>query len=410
MKAYERLIKYAKFDTKSSEQSSTTPSTEKQLVLARALADELLELGVNEVTLSDKGYVYARLSATEGLEDAVKLGFIAHMDTSPDFSGAGVNPVLVPNYGGGELPLGDSGRVLSPSMFPHLKELRGRTLIVTDGNTLLGADDKAGIAEIMTLIESIQKSGTPHGTLCFAFTPDEEIGAGADHFDVEGFGADFAYTVDGGAEGSLEYENFNAAGAVFTVEGVNVHPGSAKDVMINAALVASEIASMLPKNETPATTEGYEGFYHLTDIEGCCERASLSYIVRDHDKEKFLRRIDRLREIEKTLQEKYGAERVKLSVREQYRNMLEMIEPHMHLIENAKRAAELAGALAKTEPIRGGTDGARLSFMGLPCPNLGTGGYAFHGPYEHITVEGMDIATKILENIVTIYSQFKKEG
>ena len=408
MKAYERLLKYVKFDTKSSLDSGAHPSTAGQFALAEALSDELRELGCENVELTDKCYVYASLPATAGYEGGTRLGFIAHMDTSPDFSGKGVNPIITENYSGGDLPLGDSGRVLSPAMFPHLATLRGRTLITTDGTTLLGADDKAGIAEIMTLIEELKNSGAPHGELHFAFTPDEEIGEGADFFDVEKFGCDFAYTVDGGAEGSLEFENFNAASAKFEIYGTNVHPGSAKDVMVNASLLAMEINSLLPGTEIPAKTEGYEGFYHLTDMSGSVERAELHYIVRDHDAHLFDARLATLRHIEKAMNEKYGAGTVKLTLKEQYRNMREMIEPCMHLVENAKAAASALGITPTVEPIRGGTDGARLSYMGLPCPNLGTGGYAFHGPYEHITVEGMDLATKILLGLVNIYKEARK--
>ena len=298
MKAYERLLKYVKFDTKSSDQSGMHPSTESQFAFAKALAEEMKKLGCKGVTVTDKCYVYASLPATGGFEDAVRLGFIAHLDTSPDFSGKGVSPIITENYDGEDLPLGDSGLVLSPKMFPHLKDLRGRMLITTDGRTLLGADDKAGVAEIMTLIDRLTESGAPHGELHFAFTPDEEIGEGADFFDVRGFGCDFAYTVDGGAEGSLEYENFNAASAKFEIKGVNVHPGSAKNTMRNAALVAMEINSMLPSAEIPAMTEGYEGFYHLTDSAGNVETATLSYIVRDHDAAKFDARLSTLRHIE----------------------------------------------------------------------------------------------------------------
>ena len=404
MKAYERLLKYVKFDTRSSDDSGEHPSTKSQFILANALADELQALGCTDVRLSDTCYVYATVPASAGLEDLPALGFIAHMDTSPDFSGTDVNPVIHENYDGEDVVLGDSGRVLSVKTFPHLKRLKGRTLITTDGTTLLGADDKAGISEIMTLVELL--SGKPHCTVKVAFTPDEEIGEGADHFDVAGFGADFAYTVDGGEEGSLEYENFNAAGAEFTVNGVNVHPGSAKDVMVNASLVAMEINTCLPENDIPARTEGYEGFFHLTDMSGSVERATLSYIVRDHDSESFAKRCAMLREIEKKMKEKYGDDAVSLSLREQYRNMKEMVYPaHAHLIENAKAAARSQGVEPVVEAIRGGTDGARLSFMGLPCPNLGTAGYAFHGPFEHITVEGMDKQVSILLEIVSIYSK-----
>ena len=405
MRAYERLLKYVTFDTRSSDESGCHPSTENQFALAEALKDELIALGCKNVRVSDTCYVYAELDATEGCENAKKLGFIAHMDTSPDFSGTDVKPVITENYKGGDIPLGDSGRVLSPDVFPSLNSLVGRTLITTDGTTLLGADDKAGIAEIMTLVEILTKNGIPHGPIRVAFTPDEEIGEGADHFDVAGFDADFAYTVDGGAEGSMEYENFNAAGAKFKINGVNVHPGSAKGTMRNASLVAMEINAMLPAAEVPSMTEGYEGFFHLTDMVGNVEAATLSYIVRDHDAESFERRCALLRDIEAKINERYGSGTVTLTLKEQYRNMKEKILPYMHLVENAKEAARLAGAEPTVEPIRGGTDGARLSFMGLPCPNLGTGGYAFHGPFEHISAEGMDTATEILLNLVKIYSK-----
>lgn len=408
MKAFERLLNYVKFDTKSSEESGTHPSSEGQFAFAKALAEEMKKLGCLGVTLTDKCYVYGYLAPTEGCENSARLGFIAHLDTSPDFSGRGVSPILTENYDGEDLPLGDSGLVLSPKTFPHLRNLKGRTLITTDGKTLLGADDKAGVAEIMTLIERLVSESIPHGELHFAFTPDEEIGEGANFFDVEGFGCDFAYTVDGGEEGSLEYENFNAAGAKFEIKGVNVHPGSAKNVMVNASLVAMEINAMLPSSETPSLTEGYEGFYHLTDMKGEVESASLSYIVRDHDAAKFEARLSSLRHIEKIINEKYGKGTVTLTLKEQYRNMKEKIAPVMHLVENAKMAAVSVGITPTVEPIRGGTDGARLSYMGLPCPNLGTGGYAFHGPFEHITVEGMELATEILYKLVNIYSDFKK--
>ncbi len=404
MKAYERLLKYVTVYTTSDEESATVPSTARQLDLISILRNELTALGCVNVVDKRDGYVYAEIPATAGYEDKVRLGFIAHVDTAPDFNGEGVKPRLIPDYDGGEVVLGDSGRVLSPAMFSHLPALKGKTLIVTDGRTLLGADDKAGVAEIMTMAEQVINSGLPHGKICICFTPDEEIGRGPDCFDVPGFGADFAYTVDGGAEGSLEYENFNAAAAVFTVNGVNVHPGSAKDVMVNASLLAMEINGMLPADEIPARTEGYEGFYHLTDMKGCVEAAELRYIIRDHDAGSFARRLEVLRGIEAAMAAKYGEGVVKLMIREQYRNMAEKIAPHQHLVDNANEAARMAGVVPVVEPIRGGTDGARLSFMGLPCPNLGTGGYAFHGPFEHITVEGMDAETEILLNLVRLYA------
>ena len=398
MKAYERLLNYVTVPTASDESTHTHPSTKKQFTLAKMLVEELESLGAKDIYLSDDCYLYAKLDATEGHENAKTLGLIAHMDTAPDFADAPVKPRLIENYDGADIALGESGRVLSAAMFPHLPSLAGRTLIVTSGDTLLGADDKAGIAEIMTVVERLSKGEIAHGPIAIAFTPDEEIGEGADGFDVKRFGADFAYTADGGAEGSLEYENFNALGARFTVH------GSAKDVMKNAALIATEIASTLPQNEIPAKTEGYEGFYHLTDMQGNCECATLDYIVRDHSAEIFEKRRACLLEVAKRFNEKYGDGVVELTIRDQYRNMLEQILPHMHLVDNAKLAAERVGLAPVVEPIRGGTDGARLSFMGLPCPNLGTGGYAFHGPYEHITIEGMEKATDMLIEIVKLYA------
>ena len=300
-----------------------------------------------------------------------------------------------------------NGCVLSPEMFAHLPSLKGRTLITTDGTTLLGADDKAGIAEIMTMAEQVIREDLPHGKICIAFTPDEEIGSGAADLDLEAFGADFGYTVDGGAENEVEYENFNAAAASFEITGRSVHPGTAKGTMINAGLLAAQIAMMLPQAETPARTEGREGFFHLTGIEGDVEHAKMTYIVRDHSAARFAGRLETLRLVEKTLNEAYPAGTVKLSIREQYRNMIEKIEPEMHLIDTAKAAIRAQGMEPETPPVRGGTDGAQLSFRGLPCPNLGTGGYAFHGPYEHITAEGMDAVVEILKGIVQSYAGVK---
>ncbi|MGI6166921.1 MAG: peptidase T [Eubacteriales bacterium] len=408
MKAYKRFLKYVKINTASSEGSKTTPSTPGQFELARLLAGELSELGAVDVRVDDKCYVYGTIPASVGYEDAVRIGFIAHLDTSPDFSGEGVSPRVISCYDGGDLALGQSGRVLRVSEFPHLAKLRSKTLIVTDGNTLLGADDKAGIAEIMTMAERLQESGEPHGQISICFTPDEEIGAGADYFNVAGFGADFAYTVDGGEAGEVVFENFNAAGAGFEVKGVSIHPGDAKDRMVNAQLVAMEINAMLPPGETPRDTEGYEGFFHLCRMEGSVGEAKLSYIVRDHDAEKFDKRIEILRDIERAINSKYGDGTAVLEIKEQYRNMREAIMPHYHLVENALAAAKDAGVELQIRPIRGGTDGARLSFMGLPCPNLGTGGYAFHGPYEHITAEGMEDVVNILLGIVRRYRNMKR--
>ena len=405
MRAYERLLKYVKYNTKSSDTSGTHPSSPLEFELANALKEELCELGCTDVVLDDKCYLYAKIPATAGYEGKTKIGFISHMDTSPDFSGENVNPIIHENYDGGAVALSDSGRVLDPKQFPHLASLKGRTLITTDGKTLLGADDKAGIAEIMTFIEELNNAKTPHGEVLIAFTPDEEIGEGADFFDTKLFGADFAYTVDGGAEGSLEYENFNASSAKFKINGTNVHPGSAKDTMVNASLLAMEINAALPTFDIPAKTEGYEGFYHLTSMEGTVESATLNYIVRDHDAAAFDKRCKLLWHIEKSMNEKYGSGTVTLEIKESYRNMKEMIDPHIHLVENATQAAKAVGATPIIEPIRGGTDGARLSFMGLPCPNLGTAAYAFHGPFEHTSAEGMDTVVKILLEIIKIYSK-----
>ena len=407
MRAYERLLNYVKVDTPSDPHSETTPSSACQFDLARLLVEELKALGVGNAHVDDKCYVYASIPATAGYEKCKRLGFIAHMDTAPDFNGKGVNPKVTPDYDGNDLVLGTSGYVLRAKDFPELSNMKGRTLITTDGTSLLGADDKAGIAEIMTMAERILTENIPHGKICIGFTPDEEIGAGADHFDVEKFGADIAYTLDGGMEGEIEYENFNAAGADFVIHGNNVHPGSAKNIMVNAQLLAMEINGMLPADETPATTEGYEGFFHLTDMEGSVEKAKLEYIIRDHDREKFEARKALVEKIAADMNEKYGAGTVELTVKDQYYNMKEMIEPHMELIEYAKEAAKAVGMNPKVVAIRVGTDGARLSFMGLPCPNLGTGGFGFHGPYEHITAEGMDLCVEMALKIVEKYSEEK---
>ncbi len=403
MKAYERLLNYVVVYTTSDEDSTTVPTSARQFDLARLLVDELKTLGVSDAAVDDKCYVYATLPATKGYENATRIGFIAHMDTAPDFCGENVKPRIIEHYDGEDVALGTSGRTLDNANFPHLRSLKGRTLIVTDGTTLLGADDKAGVAEIVTMLEEVIAENIPHGKISVCFTPDEEVGSGADHFDVARFGADFAYTCDGGAEGELEYENFNAAGAQFEIRGFNIHPGEAKDKMINALAVACEINGMLPKGQTPRDTAGYEGFWHLTGLDGTTEACKLSYIIRDHDFDSFERRKVTLTEIAKAINERYGEGTVTLSIRDQYRNMKEKIEPCMHLIDNAKKAMELAGVTPRVQPIRGGTDGARLSYMGLPCPNLGTGGYAFHGPYEHITVEGMDASVEVLKNLVALY-------
>ena len=400
MKAYERLLKYVAIDTPSNPTSETTPSSACQFDLAKVLVEELKALGVENAEMDEKCYVYASIPATEGWEDAKRLGFIAHMDTAPDFNGCGVKPQIIENYNGEDVVLGESGRVLKVKDFPELANMKGRTLITTDGTSLLGSDDKSGIAEIMTMVERIFAENIPHGKICIGFTPDEEIGAGADHFDVEKFGADIAYTMDGGKEGEIEYENFNAAGADVIFHGNNVHPGSAKDIMVNAQLLAMEFNGMLPSDEVPAKTEGYEGFFHLTDMEGTVEKAKLQYIIRDHDREKFEAKKALMEKLTAELNEKYGAGTVELNMKDQYYNMREMVEPHSYLIDYAKEAAKEVGLNPEVVAIRGGTDGARLSFMGLPCPNLGTGGFGFHGPYEHVTAEGMDFCVEMMLKIV----------
>ena len=405
MKVHERFLKYAKIMTPSKEESTSVPTSTCQFDLAHVLVEEMLAMGIKDARVDEKCYVYGSIPATPGYEEKTKLGFIAHMDTVENFTERQVHPLIHENYNGETLVLGESGRVLDSALFPHLQELKGRTLITSDGTTILGADDKAGVAEILSMAEELLKGEIPHGKICIGFTPDEEVGTGADHFDVEGFGADFAYTVDGGKEGEIEYENFNAASADVSFHGFHIHPGSAKDTMINAALLAMEFDSMLPKNQTPRDTEGYEGFYHLMKMEGEVDEAKLSYLIREHDEVLFYKRQEIMKEIADVLNEKYGKGSVELTIKESYRNMAEKIREHFHLIESAMQAAQKAGVEPKVVPIRGGTDGAKLSFMGLPCPNLGTGGYAFHGPCEHITVEGMELAVKMLLEIIKIYAQ-----
>ena len=401
MKVQDRLLKYVAYWTTSDESGSVIPSSEREFALGRELKQELEDLGLSRVILTDHCYVYGLLPATSGMEDRKAIGFIAHMDTAPDYSGENVKPQIIENYDGSDILLKGSNTYLKVSDFPTLETLTGRTLITTDGTTLLGADDKAGIAEIMTALEQIITEGTPHGDIWIGFTPDEEIGAGADLYDLDYFKADFAYTVDGDYEGEVAYENFNAASADFIIHGVNVHPGEAKDIMVNAALLATEIVSRLPKAETPAHTEGREGFYHLTDMSGDVAFAKLSFIVRDHDKDIFESRLNLLRTIEVEMNQEYGAGTVELTITHSYENMLSVIEQHMDVIERAQNAIRESGLEPISRPVRGGTDGARLSFMGLPCPNLGTGGYGFHGPYEHISVEGMETAVRIIKSIAT---------
>ena len=402
MRVEERLLKYVSYWTTSDEECRQIPSSERQFELGKVLEQELRDLGLEKVTLTDHCYVYGLLPATKGYADKPAVGFISHMDTAPDFSGKDVKPQIIPDYDGNDVLLKGSGAYLKVSDFPTLKTLKGRTLITTDGTTLLGADDKAGVSEIMTAVEQIITEKIPHGDIWIGFTPDEEVGSGADLFDLDYFKARFAYTVDGDYEGEVAYENFNAASASFEINGVNVHPGEAKDIMINAALVGCEIASLLPENETPAHTEGREGFYHLTDFSGDIAHAKVNYIVRDHDKSSFEKRLESLRGIEKKMNEKYHADTVKLNIQHSYSNMLEVIEKNEYVVAIAKKAIKNVGLEPVSRPVRGGTDGARLSFMGLPCPNLGTGGYGFHGPFEHISVEGMDTAVSVIKEIVKI--------
>lgn len=404
MKAHERLLKYVKVYTTSDENSDTHPTTIRQFDLANILVEEMKELGIQDVRVDDNCYVYGYIPATKGYEDKPSIGLIAHMDTAPAANGENVKPQVIENYDGGDVILKGNNSILSPEKFPDLKKLVGRTLITTDGTSLLGADDKAGIAEILTACEVIINENIPHGKICVAFTPDEEVGLGAHLFDVKNFGADFAYTIDGGAEGEISYENFNAAAAKVEISGVSVHPGSAKNTMINALNVAIEFNSMLPAAERPEYTEGYEGFYYLEKLNGNTDNATMEYILRDHSSEKFEVKKSMIQLVEKLINEKYGEGTVKVTIRDQYKNMIELIKPCMHLIENATEVMKSLNVTPVIEPIRGGTDGATLSYMGLPCPNLGTGGYAYHGEFEHITAEGMDICTKIIVEILKRYA------
>jgi tripeptide aminopeptidase len=402
MRAYERLLKYVAFDTTSDEDSAACPSTENQKVLALALVEEMKTLGMSDAHMDKDGYVYATLPANCDTEAPV-IGLIAHMDTSSAASGKAIKPRIVENYDGGDILLNkEKNIVMSPIKYESLSDYKGKDLIVTDGTTLLGSDDKAGVAEILTAIEKLNSGDIKHGKIAVAFTPDEEIGRGADRFDVKHFGAQYAYTVDGGKLGEIEYENFNAAAATVTVNGVNIHPGDAKNRMKNALLMGIEFNAMLPANEIPACTEGYEGFHHLSHLEGDEEKAVLRYIIRDHDMEQFGEKKSRFEKAACYLNEKYGANTIELDMRDSYYNMKAQIEPHLFLIKNAKKAIVDAGIEPIILPIRGGTDGARLSFMGLPCPNLSTGGHNFHGRFEYIPVQSMDSMVEVLINIVKV--------
>lgn len=404
MRAYERFLKYVTIYTTSDEESTSHPTTARQFDLAYLLVEQLKELGVADAAVDEKCYVYGTLPATPGYEEKPALGFVSHMDTAPAAPGENVKPQVFENYDGGDVLFAGTGEYMTVEKFPELANWKGQTLITADGTTLLGADDKAGIAEIMTAVERIQKENIPHGKLCIGFTPDEEVGQGADFFDVDRFGAKFAYTVDGGDVGELEYQNFNAADAVVTVHGFSVHPGSAKDLMKNAQTIAMEFAAALPTEEVPEHTEGFEGFFHLYQMSGDVTTAKLHYIIRDHDGEKFAARKALMEQITARLNAEHGEGTVVLELKDSYYNMEEKVKPHFHLIENAEKAIREAGLEARIVPIRGGTDGARLSFMGLPCPNLGTGGFNFHGPCEYITAEKMDKSVEIILNIIAIYA------
>lgn len=401
----ERFYKYVAYDTQSSEESESFPSTDKQKVLLADLAEEMCSLGMTEVEMDEYGYVMGTIPATPGYENKPVIGFISHVDTSPDMSGKDVRPREIPNYDGSDIAL-NSELTMRVEEFPELSFFKGHTLIVTDGTTLLGADDKAGVAEIMTAAEWLMSHPeVAHGKIRIGFTPDEEIGRGVDFFNVERFGADFGYTVDGGMEGELEFENFNAASAKFTVKGRNIHPGYAKNKMINAMHVAMEVASMLPPTQRPEHTEGYEGFYHLVGMKGEVELAELSYIVRDHSREKFEEKKEFLTRVEKYMAEKYGEGVVSLALKDQYYNMREMVEPHPEVIDKAKKAMEMAGVVPIVRPIRGGTDGSRLSYMGLPCPNLFAGGMNFHGKFEYCSVQSMERAMQTIINLATLWAE-----
>ena len=401
MDIIERFLKYVSFDTQSAEDSDTVPSTSKQLVFAKYLRDELKEEGFDDVEMDDNGYVYATLKSNMKKE-VPTIGFISHYDTSPDCSGKDVKPRLIRNYDGNDIEL-SPGIISSTKKFPELLAHKGEDIIVTDGHTLLGADDKAGIAEIVQAMCWLRDHDeVKHGDIRMGFNPDEEIGMGAHHFDVEKFGCEWAYTMDGGDLGDLEFENFNAASAKVTIKGVSVHPGYAKGKMVNANRLAAEFAMMLPADETPETTEGYEGFYHLLGVESNIENAKLSYIIRDHDRERFESRKDFIVECVKKMNEKYGEGTVEADVKDQYYNMKEKIDPNMHVIDIVLKAMQDCGVPPKVEPIRGGTDGAQLSFKGLPCPNIFAGGVNFHGPYEFVSVQVMEKAVQVIINICKI--------
>lgn len=396
----ERFLRYVKVYTPSDANSGTSPSTTCQFDLAYMLEKEMKDIGIRNVYVDENCYVYGFIPASSGCEAMPSIGFIAHMDTVSDCCAKPVEPLVHTNYNGEDISLPEDGTMISVKDFPHLKKMTGRTLITSSGSTILGSDDKAGVAEIMTMADEVIKQNIPHGRICIAFTPDEEIGSGADLLDLHRLGADFAYTVDGDLEGGLEYETFNAASAKITVKGINVHPGSAKGIMVNSASVACELQGMLPPAEQPAFTEGYEGFFHLTHISGEVEKTDMHYIIRDHDRNRFEERKQLILSICDTLNEKYGKGTVIADVSDTYYNMAEILKDHMHLIERAEKAIRMVGLEPHIRPVRGGTDGSKLSFRGLPCPNLGTGGAGLHGPYEHISLEGMELVVQEMIQII----------
>jgi len=404
MGVLDKFIKYIKFDTMSDEKSETTPSTPGQMILALELQKEMKALGL-ETNLDENGYLFAVLKANTD-KKIKKLGLLAHLDTSPDMSGKSVNPRII-CYEGGDIVLNDELQVIMKELdFPNLENYVGQDLIVTDGKTLLGADDKAGVAEIMTVLEEIVQDSTfIHGDIFVAFTPDEEIGRGPHKFDVKSFGAEIAYTLDGGPVGELQFENFNAASAKVKVRGRNVHPGTAKDTMINSIFIAMDFIERFDRKDTPEHTEKYEGFFHLNEFIGDVEGTTLDYIIRDFFEDTFEGRKAKMREIEKTMNERYGEGTVTVEIKDQYKNMRKMVEPHMYLVENAKKAMAEAGVEPILEPIRGGTDGAQLSYLGLPCPNIFTGGENFHGKFEFISVQGMQKAVEVIRNLIGIYAE-----
>lgn len=405
MKLKERFLQYVGFDTQSDESSTTFPSTDKQLVLLRHLAEEMKALGLSEVEMDEYGYVMGSIPATPGCEHAPVIGFIAHVDTAPDMSGKDVKPQIIENYHGGDIRLNEE-LTMRVADFPELAFFKGHTLITTDGTTLLGADDKAGVAEIMTAAEYLlAHPEIKHGKIRIGFTPDEEIGRGVDHFNVERFGAKFAYTMDGSIEGELEYENFNAASAKLTVNGCNIHPGYAKGKMINSLQVVCDLHGLLPEAMRPEATAGYEGFFHLIGINGSVEKASVSYIIRDHDRKLFEEKKELIKAAVAYINRKYGSDIVSLELKDQYYNMREMVEPHPEIIEKAIAAMKLAGVTAKVQPIRGGTDGARLSYMGLPCPNIFAGGMNFHGKFEYCSLDSMQRAVDTICHLAALWAE-----